>query len=111
MAKPYSEHLRRRAVETIEGGATIPEASEQCGVSGRSVVRFLKLHRETGSVGGAKFGGYKEFVLVAHEKLVRSLMEEQLDITLANLRSAWEEEGARRQVFHLSFLKSFEIAL
>jgi transposase len=58
MAKPYSEDLRRRVVGTIEGGTTIPEAAEQCGVSISSVVRFLKLHRETGSVESAKFGGY-----------------------------------------------------
>ena len=53
MAKPYSEDLRRRVVGTIEDGATIPEAAEHCGVSISSVVRFLKLHRETGSVAPA----------------------------------------------------------
>ena len=51
------------------------------------MVRFLKLHRETGSVGAAKFGGYKEFTLVAHEELVRGLIEEQPDITLAELKA------------------------
>jgi transposase len=87
MAKPYSEDLRRHVVETIEGGATIPETAEQCGVSISSVVRFLKLHRDTGSVGAAKFGGYKDFALAAHEELVRSLIEEQPDITLAELEA------------------------
>ena len=61
MAKPLSEDLRIRVVEVIEGGATIPEAAEQCGVSISSVGRFLRLHRETGSVSSAKFGGYKGF--------------------------------------------------
>src|ERR1700694_1044539 len=87
MAKPYSEDLRRRVVEAVDGGAIIPEAAEQCGVSVSSVVRFLKLHRDTGSVRAAKFGGYKEFVLAAHEDLVRSLIEEQPDITLAELEA------------------------
>src|SRR5450631_101939 len=85
MAKPYSEDLRRRVVGTIEGGTTIPEAAERCGVSISSVVRFLKLHRETGSVESAKFGGYKDFALAAHEDLVRQLVSEQPDITLAEL--------------------------
>lgn len=85
MAKPYSEDLRRRAVETIEGGATIPEAAEQCGVSISSIVRFLRLHRETGSVSPVKFGGYKDFALAEHEALVRQLVAEQPDITLAEL--------------------------
>ena len=87
MAKPYSEDLRRRVVEAIDGGATIPDAAEQCGVSISSVVRFLRLHRDTGSVSAAKFGGYKEFALAAHEQLVKSLIGEQPDITLAELEA------------------------
>jgi transposase len=87
MAKPYSEDLRRRVVEAIDGGATIPEAAEQCGVSISSVVRFLKLHRDTGSVSAARFGGYKDFVLATHEELVRGLIQEQPDITLAELKA------------------------
>ncbi len=87
MAKPLSEDLRGRVVVAIEGGATIPEAADQCGVSISSVVRFLRLHRETGSVRSAKFGGYKEFALVAHEDLVRQLVAEQPDITLAEFEA------------------------
>ena len=87
MAKPYSEDLRRHVVEAIDGGATIPEAAEQCGVSISSVVRFLRLSRDTGSISAAKFGGYKEFALAAHEELIRSLIEEQPDITLAELEA------------------------
>jgi len=92
MAKPYSEDLRWRVVEAIDGGATIPDAAEQCGVSISSVVRFLKLHRDTGSVSAAKFGGYKEFVLARHEELVRKLVAEQPDITLAELSARLAEE-------------------
>jgi len=62
------EDLRRRMVEAIDGGAAIPDAAEQCGVSISSVVRFLKHHRDTGSVSAAKFGGYKEFLLAVHEE-------------------------------------------
>jgi transposase len=94
MAKPYSEDLRRRVVGAIEGGATISEVAEQCSVSISSVVRFLKLHRETGSVGSAKFGGYKDFALAAHEDLVRQLVAEQPDITLAEL----EEQLAKKKI-------------
>lgn len=85
MAKPYSEDLRLRVVGTIEDGASIAETSEQCGVSISSVVRFLKLHRETGGVSPAKFGGHKDFALAEHEDLVRQLIAEQPDTTLAEL--------------------------
>src|SRR5258708_35246357 len=87
MAKPYSEDLRARVSGAVEDGATIPEAAEQCRVSISSVVRFLRLHRETGSVSAAKFGGYKGFALAAHEDLVRQLVAEQPDITLAELET------------------------
>jgi transposase len=72
-------------VAAIDSGDTIPETAQRCGVSIRSVVRFLKLCRDTGSVNAAKFGGYKEFVLEANEELVRKLVVEQPDITLAEL--------------------------
>jgi transposase len=85
MAKPYSEDLRSRAVETILDGATIPETAEYHGLSISSIVRFLKLHRETGSVSPAKFGGYKDFALAEHEELVRQLVADQPDITLEEL--------------------------
>jgi transposase-like protein len=42
-----------------QDGATISETAEQLGVSISSVVRFRRLHRETGSVSPAKFGGYQ----------------------------------------------------
>src|SRR5664279_6259388 len=71
MAKPYSEDLRGRVVGAGQDGATIPETAEQLGVSISSVVRFRRLHRETGSVSPAKFGGYKGYALAAHEELVR----------------------------------------
>jgi len=73
MAKPYSEDLRARVVAAIEAGATRPEVADQYSVSLSSVGRFVRLDRETGSVSAAKFGGYKEFVLAAHEAMVRQL--------------------------------------
>jgi len=74
MAKPYSEDLRGRVVGAGQDGATIPETAEQLGVSISSVVRFRRLRRETGSISPAKFGGYKEYALAAHEELVRRLV-------------------------------------
>jgi transposase len=92
MAKPYSEDLRRRVVEAVESGATIPEAAEEFGVGISSVVRFLRRHRETGSVSPSKFGGYKEYALAAYEERVRVLVAEQPDITLAELRAKLAKE-------------------
>jgi transposase len=55
-------------------------------------VRFRRLHRETGSVSPAKFGGYKGYALAAHEELVKQLVAEQPDITLAELKALLAKE-------------------
>ena len=88
MGKPYSDDLRAHVIGAAQDGATIPETAEQFGVSISSVVRFRRLHRETGSVRSAKFGGYKGYALAAHEELVRQLVAQQPDITLAELEAA-----------------------
>ena len=92
MGKPYSEDLRERVIGAEQDGTTIPEIAEQFGVSISSVVRFRRLHRETGSVSPAKFGGYKGYALAAHEELVRELVAEQSDITLAELKAVLATE-------------------
>jgi transposase-like protein len=74
MGKPYSDDLRQRVVGAGQDGATIREIAEQIGVSIRSVVRFCRPHRETGSISPAKFGGYKGYVLAAREELVGQLV-------------------------------------
>jgi transposase len=87
MAKPYSDDLRARVIAAIEEGATREEAAERHDVSLSSVGRFVRLKRDTGSVSPAKFGGYKPYVLAAHEQLVRGLLAQQPDITLAELQA------------------------
>jgi transposase len=111
MVKPYSEDLRRRVVGTIEGGSTIPEAAEQCGISISSVVRFLKIHRETGSVEAAKFGGYKDFALAGHEDLVRQLLAAAGYHAGRTRRSTQEEKGHGRKVVDHPVSASFETIL
>ena len=110
MGKPYSEDLRARVVRAEQDGATIPETAEQLGVSISSVVRFRRLHRETGSVSPAKFGGYKGYALAAHEDLVRQLVAEQPDITLAQGRTG-DRGRDGWSVVDLPISASFEFAL
>jgi transposase len=55
-------------------------------------VRFRRLYRETGSISPAKFGGYKGYALAAHEELVRQLVAERPDITLAELKALLAKE-------------------
>src|SRR5258705_6059377 len=98
MGKPYSEDLRERVIGAAQDGATIPEIAEQFGVSISSVVRFRRLHRETGSVSPAKFGGDKGYSFAAHEEVVREFVAEQSDITPGGLQAVLAtEDGAGGQ--------------
>src|SRR5258706_8770688 len=102
MGKPYSEDLRARVVVAEQDGATIPETAEQFGVSISSVVRFRRLHRETGSVSPAKFGGDKGYALATHEDLVRQLVAEQPGITLAEIKGVFATQKRTGRPFSLS---------
>ena len=95
MAKPYSDDLRRRVIEAAQDGASIAETVEQLGISVSSVVRFRRLHRETGSIRPAQFGGYKGYALAAHEERVRQLVEEQPDMSLAEMKGVLAKEKVK----------------
>ena len=79
MAKPYSIDLRARVVSDIAEGATLAETADHHHVSLSSVVRFLRLKRNTGNIRPAKFGGCKPYSLATHEKLHRLLVAQHGD--------------------------------
>jgi hypothetical protein len=59
------------------------------------------------------FGGYKGYALAAYEELVRQLVAEQPDITLAEIKAvlATENVTVGRSVVDLPISASFEVAL
>ena len=87
MAKPYSDDLRECAVAAIEAGLTREEVAELYNLALSTVGGFIKRKRETGSVSPAKFGGHKTFALAPHTDLVKNLVAEQPDSTLAELKA------------------------
>jgi transposase len=92
MAKPYSDDLRERAVAAIESGHTREEVAELCNLALSTVGGFIRRKRETGSVSPAKFGGHKTFALAPHTDLVKKLVAEQPDSTLAELKARLAKE-------------------
>jgi transposase len=92
MAKPYSDDLRERAVAAIEGGHTRLEVAETYNLALSTVGGFIRRKRETGSVSPDKFGGHKTFALAPHEDLVKRLVAEQPDSTLAELKDRLAKE-------------------
>jgi transposase len=87
MGKPYSIDLRERVVAAIEAGNTRAEVAELYNLALSTVGRFIKLKRETGRVEPEKFGGYKTFSLEPHTELVKDLVAQRPDSTLAELQA------------------------
>ena len=52
MTQPYPMEMRQRAVRFVEAGQSRHEVAERLGVSVSSVVKWLLLHKATGSVKG-----------------------------------------------------------
>lgn len=95
MGKPYSDDLRERVVAAIEAGHTREEVAELYNMALSTVGGFIKRKRETGSVSPDKFGGYKTFLLEPHADLVKELVAEQPDSTLAELQVRLAKEKVK----------------
>src|SRR6202167_4169233 len=86
MGKPYSDDLRERVVAAIEAGHSRVKVAELYNMALSTVGGLIRRKRETGSVSPEKFGGYKTFALERHTALVKKLVAEQPDSTLAELQ-------------------------
>src|SRR6266852_262536 len=95
MGKPYSDDLRERVVAAIEAGHTREEVAELYNMALSTVGGFIRRKRETGRVSPHKFGGYKTFSLEPHTDLVKELVAQQPDSTLAELQARLEKEKVK----------------
>jgi transposase len=95
MGKPYSDDLRERVVATIEAGYTRKQVAKLYNIALSTLGGFIRRKRETGSVSPDKFGGYKTFSLAPHVDLVKGLVAEQPDITLAELQVRLAKEKVK----------------
>src|SRR6266852_7606795 len=95
MGKPYSDDLRERVIAAIEAGHTREEVAELFNMALSTVGGFIKRKRETGSVRPDKFGGYKTFSLEPHADLVKELVAEQPDSTLAELQARLKKQKVK----------------
>jgi transposase len=81
----------RRAA--IEAGHSRVKVAELYNMALSTVGGFIKRKRETGCVSPDKFGGYKTFALEPHTALVKELVVEQPDSTLAELQVRLAKEN------------------
>lgn len=87
MPAPLSRDLRERIVEAVEGGSSMRGAAARFAVSPSSAIKLMARVRATGSVAPARYGGHRRPLLAPHEDVLRALVGEQPDITLAEIQT------------------------
>ena|SRR5579872_2604027 len=92
MPAPLSRDLRERIVAAIEEGSSMRGAAARFAVSASSAIKLMARVRRTGSVAPARYGGHRRPVLAPHEDILRSLVDEQPDITLAELQGELQRQ-------------------
>ena len=93
MPAPLSRDLRERIVEAVEGGSSMRGAAARFAVSPSSAIKLMARVRATGSVAPDRYGGYRRPLLAPHEDLLRALVAEQPDITLAEIQTELRRRG------------------
>jgi transposase len=92
MPRPYSDDLRRRAIEAVEGGASRREAAERLDTSPSTVIKWVRRWREDGSA-AAKPSRGSISPLEKHAKWLLSLVAKQADRTLDEVVIVMNKRG------------------
>jgi transposase len=94
MSKALSVDLRERVVEAVAAGSSRRAAAARFGVSVASAIRWCTLARQTGSVAPGPLGGDRRSGRIeAHGALIRGLLDQRSDITLAEIRAELAKAG------------------
>jgi len=95
MVRPISTDLRERLVAAVErDGISARAAAARFGVSVSSAIKWVRRHRETGSVAPDRMGGYKPRLLTGD--LRRWLLDRtRKDFTLRGLVCELTERGVK----------------
>lgn len=95
MAKPFSNDLRWKLVESVRSGLSRRRTAERFHVSVSCVVKLMQRFDATGDVAPAQFGGFRTSPLVAREADIRAWIAEGSDITLVDLQTRLAETGTQ----------------
>jgi transposase len=96
MGRPFSLDLRERAVAAVEkGGTSRRQAAAQFGVGVSTVIAWVRLFRETGSVAAGKMGGHKPKAIAGEHRTWLLGRIKERDFTLRGLVAELAERGLR----------------
>jgi transposase len=94
MAKALSIDLRDRLIAAVAKGMSRRQAAERFGVSAASAIRWCALERDVGDAMPKRQGGDRRSGRIeAHATLILSIVEQTMDITIAEVQAKLAEQG------------------
>src|SRR5512134_1346742 len=94
MSKPYSQDLRERVVAAVEGGLSCRQAAALFDVGVSTVIRWVRLARETGSVAAKPMGGDRRSRLTGERRVwLLERVASEPDLTLEEVRDELAGRG------------------
>jgi transposase len=92
MSKAYSEDLRQRIVEAVDGGMSRRQAAATYKVGVSSAIRYVQRWRATGSVKQDRMGQPGGSKLDPHDDWLLNLIKDEPDITLSEIGERLRDE-------------------
>ena len=92
MARALGADLRERVIEAVEGGLSTRAAARRFAVGESTAGAWHRRWRATGSVQPRRQGNQGGSQLDAHEAFLLDLVEETVDVTLAEIAERLEAE-------------------
>src|SRR5438477_12260766 len=87
MARPYSRDLRERVVRSVEGGLSRRRAARVFGVGIATVIEWVRVWRESGSLNAKPMGGDRNSRLKGERAWLLKRIAVVPDLTLVEIRA------------------------
>ena len=95
MARPYSRDLRERVVRAVEGGLSRRQAATMFELAASTVVEWVRVWRESGSLNAKPMGGDRNSRLKGERAWLLERIAAVPDLTLEEIRAELAERGIR----------------
>lgn len=96
MGRAYSADLRGRVLDAVAAGSSARSAAARFGVGVATAIRWVRRHRETGERTARRQGHPARSKLDPHAAFLMGLIEETVDITLAEMQERLASERGIR---------------
>lgn len=92
MARPLSKEIREKIVSAYNRGlGTINEVAKIFDITGRTVAKYLQIHRETGDLTPKRLSGRPPILTEQNLKIIKSIILANRDGTLQNFSDSFKD--------------------